>query len=267
MNMAGHSLPPACSPGIVWSCPPDKLTLRDNEVHVWRAALDRPALQIKDLWQTLAAEEKDRAERFFSARDRRHFIVARGLLRMILGRYLARAPQQLQFCYNPYGKPTLVGQAGADRISFNLSHSHKLILYAITRNREIGVDLEYIRHDCLGEPLAERFFAPQEVAALRELPAHLQAEAFFNCWTRKEAYIKARGQGLALPLSEFVVSLVPSEPAALLSVKGAPLEATTWSLQALAPGPGYAAALAIAGGIEHLSYWQWPHGPATALTS
>jgi len=265
-----------------WNPPPESLTLGRDEVHVWRAALDRSAADRQRLEQTLSLDERARARKFYFSRDRERFIVARGLLRAILGRYLGVEPDQLRFGCSAHGKPFLVGvqvfrglrvqesiqtpeplstrtleHLGAS-LRFNLSHSHGLALYAITHQRELGVDLEFIRPEVVEEPIAERFFAAAEVAVLRGLPASLQPEAFFNCWTRKEAYIKARGEGLTLPLDAFEVSLAPEEPAALLSVDSDPAEASRWSLQALAPGPGYVAAIAVEGQDWQLRCWEWP---------
>jgi 4'-phosphopantetheinyl transferase len=142
-------------------------------------------------------------------------------------------------------------------LSFNLTHSHQLALYAVTRRREIGVDLEYVRADFADEQIAERFFSPREVAALRTVPENLLKEAFFHCWTRKEAYVKAKGEGLSIPLDQFDVSLAPGEPALLLSTRDDPQEADRWSLQALFPGSGYVAALAVEGRTWRLKCWQW----------
>ncbi len=246
------------SPLPSWCPPPENLTLGNDEVHVWRAFLDLPASQVQSLQQTLVAEELRRAERYYFQKDREHFIVARGLLRAILGRYLRIEPSQLRFCYGPHGKPELAGQTGGEALRFNVSHSHGLALYALTRDRKIGVDLERIRPDLADEKIAERFFSPREVAVLRALPTNMQPEAFFACWTRKEAYLKARGEGLALCLDQFDVSLAPGEPAALLSTNGDPQEVSRWSLQELDPGPGYVAALAVEGHAWQLKCWQWP---------
>ena len=231
--------------------------LDNNEVHVWRASLDLTASHVQILQQTLAPDERARAERFYFQKDRAHFIVARGLLRVILGRYLDRPPDQLRFCYNSNGKPALAKEFNRDTLCFNLSHSHGLALFAVTRGRELGVDLERVRPHLADEQIAERFFSPREVAMLRALPTNMRTEAFFNCWTRKEAYIKARGEGLSFPLDQVDVSLAPGEPVALLSAKADPHEASRWSLQELAPGPSYAAALAVEGHDWRLRCWQW----------
>ena len=244
-------------PSLSWDSPPKPLLLPNDAVHVWRTALCVSAASLGIFEDTLTADERARAERFYFQKQRARFIAGRGLLRNILSRYLDREPDQLRFCYNSYGKPALIEEAGAEGLCFNLSHSHGIALYAVTRGREIGIDIEYFRPDVETEKLADRFFSPREAAALRALPEHLRKEAFFNCWTRKEAYIKADGKGLAIPLNAFDVSLTPGEPAALLRTESQSQEASRWSLQALNPEPGYAAALAVKGHDWELKCWQW----------
>lgn len=241
-----------------WSRPPKKLSLAANEIHVWRAGLSLKASYLHGLKQILSADEQARAERFYFRKDREHFIAARGLLRVILGRYLNMEPSRLRFRYNPYGKPDFAGESGKNGLRFNLAHSQELVLFAITRGREIGIDLEYIRGDLADSQVAERYFSPREVEALRALPKDLQPLGFFNCWTRKEAYVKARGEGLTVPLDKFEVSLAPGEPPALLHVENQPQECSRWSLEKLIPDPGYAAALVVEGHHWNLSCWQWP---------
>jgi 4'-phosphopantetheinyl transferase len=242
----------------LWPLPPETVFLRDDEVHVWKASLKPKSPSVQSLILTLSPDERARAERFYFQRDREHFIVARGLLRVILGRYLNTEPGQLQLCYNAYGKPALSCQSGSHGLRFNLSHSHELALYAITRGREIGIDIERIRPDMVENQIAERFFSPCEVRALRSLPPSLQPVGFFNCWTRKEAYIKARGKGLSLPLDQFDVSLIPGEAAAVLRVSGDPQEPSRWSPRELVPDPGYAGAVIAEGHDWRLRCWQWP---------
>lgn len=241
----------------VWSFPPKTLKLERGEVHVWRASLDLEEPSIQSLLRTLCVEEQQRAERFHFQKDCDRFIVARGLLRTLLSRYLDKKPSSLQFVYNQYGKPALSEAYGRNPLCFNLSHSHGLALYAVTQNRNLGVDLEYIRTDFPWEEIAERFFSPKENAVLRTLPLDMKHEAFFTCWTRKEAYIKATGKGLSLPLDQFDVSLIPREPAMLISIAGNQQAACHWSLQELITDPGYVAALAVEGTGWHLKCWQW----------
>ena len=233
------------------------LTPDRGEVHVWQAALDVPGSRLKDLELLLSADELARANRFRFRKDRQHFVVARGVLRGILGRYLGFPPETVQFRYGVAGKPALAEPFG-DELRFNLAHSFGLSLYAITRSREVGVDLEWIRDDFDGLAIAERFFSQQEVVTLRALPADQQPRAFFACWTRKEAYLKARGEGLSLALDQFDVSLAPDESAALLSTRDDPAEAARWSLHALELAPGFVAALAVEGQIQRLRCWHWP---------
>lgn len=244
------------APDHLWLHPPESLRLAYDDVHVWRAFLGLGAEHVQDLQRTLTLDERERAERFHFQRDRIRFIVTHGLLRAILGRYVGVEPSQLRFCYNSHGKPALTREFDGEMIRFNLSHSHELALYAVTRGREVGVDLEHIRADLADGQIAEQFFSPREVAELCALPADMQTAAFFNCWTRKEAYVKARGEGLSLPLDQFDVSLAPGEPVALVSTAGDSSEAARWSLQALFPGPGYAAALAVEGHFWQLKCWQ-----------
>jgi 4'-phosphopantetheinyl transferase len=248
---------PTSSVSPPWCLPPKALVFGADEVHVWRATLDLIPLPIDSFRRTLAPDEQERADQFYFQRDRGRFIVARGVLRAILGRYLSRAPESLSFCYSSHGKPALVRESGGDAIRFNISHSHGVALYAVTRGREVGIDLELIRSGLEIEEIAERFFSRLEIATLHALPTDIRRCAFFLCWTRKEAYIKARGEGLSLPLDQFDVSLIPGEPATLMSTRPDSDEALRWSLQGLTIDPGYAAALAVEGHGGSLAYWQW----------
>jgi len=246
-------------PPAVWPHPADRVVLPRDEVHVWRATLDVGLAHVHGFERTLAADERARAARFHFDTHRNRFIVGRGLLRTILGRYLGMAPDRLQFHYSPLGKPALPAGSESKSIRFNVSHSGGVALYAVTRGRGIGVDIERIRPDFANEEIAGRFFSPREVAALNALPPQSRLDAFFACWTRKEAYIKARGEGLSLPLNCFDVSLAPGEPAALLAVHDDPGEAARWSIREPFPGPDYVAALAVEGRDWRLKCWQWPH--------
>lgn len=241
-----------------WNSPPQHLVLGDDEIHVWRATLDPPITRVQALEQTLDAGEQSRAQKFHFQKDRTHFIVARGLLRAILGRYLSREPHTLQFSYNKYGKPALTWEPAGEALSFNMSHSHGMALYAVARIHNIGVDIEHINQSIECEKIAGRFFSPYEVNMLRAVPKQMQQEAFFNCWTRKEAYIKARGMGLSLDLNLFDVSLAPEAPAAILNIREENQDVSRWSLYDLSPGPGFKAALAVEGHPSLIKCWQWP---------
>ncbi len=224
-------------------------------MHVWRAGLEPGAQTLRRRRELLSTDERERADRFYFQRDREHFVAARGGLREILGRYTGASPQSLRFSYDHYGKPSLSGEAGGTPLRFNVSHSGGVALYAVTVGRAVGVDVERVREDFAGLDIAKNFFSPHEVAALSELPAEHLATAFFDCWTRKEAYIKARGLGLSHPLHLFTVSLTPGRPAALLRTDDDPEEAARWSLVELFPGEGYRGALAFEGELSSLRCW------------
>jgi 4'-phosphopantetheinyl transferase len=240
-----------------WSFPPAELALLSNDVHVWCVSLDQPASSLQQLAQTLSEDERTRAERFYFEQDRKRFIVGRGLLRTLLGRYLDIEPDRLQFCYGSRGKPVLAETINGGTLCFNLSHSQGLALYAFTYNRQIGIDLECVRPMPEAEQIVKRFFSTREHSAFCALPSSQKHEAFFHCWTRKEAYLKATGDGLAQSLDQIEVSLTPGEPAKLLSIKGDPHQASRWSLQELKPASGYVAALALEGSGGRLACWQW----------
>ncbi len=223
---------------------PLPLELRADEVHVWLATLDD--YDADSLKVLLADNELARAARFHFDKDKHHFIVARGWLRKLLAVYLGVSAGELRFFYAEKGKPALE-ESQRRLLNFNLAHSHGMAIYAFAHNREVGVDLEFIREDLADEKIAERFFSQSEIEVLRKLPAELRKQAFFDCWTRKEAYIKARGDGLSMPLHEFDVSLAPDEAAALLRNHKEPGEVTRWSMQSVAVPAGYVAALAASG--------------------
>jgi 4'-phosphopantetheinyl transferase len=238
-----------------WTPPPERLRLVDDDVHVWLADLRQPPSRIESLSHLLSPDELKRAEGFYFERQREAFIIARGLLKTTLASYTGAHPRDLNFAYSPYGKPSLSGACGDDDIRFNLSHSHGLALYAVARGREVGVDLEYCRRRVAFREIAERFFSPREVETFRRLPEHLRREAFFNCWTRKEAFIKAVGEGLSFPLDALDVSLTPGEPAALLGVRDTGRQAAHWALRELQPAPGYVGAVAAEGPSWQLRCW------------
>ena len=248
--------PNACET-LPWCGPPQAATIDSDEVHVWRAALNQPPSQIRYFRRLLAADEQTRAARLYFEKDREHFIAARGIVRDILGRYLNSAPESLSFRYGSHGKPDLAGDGSKAGIRFNLSHSRGVALCAVASGRQVGIDVEQVRAELAIVEIAERFFSPREVATLLLLPAQEQRPAFFRCWTRKEAYIKARGEGLSIPLDQFDVSLSPGEPAALLDARPDSSECSRWSLQDLDAAPGFAAALAMEGQAGCLRYWQW----------
>jgi 4'-phosphopantetheinyl transferase len=177
----------------------------------------------------------------------------------LLGKYLNLSSAELRFQYSPYGKPSLDNVSPGERLRFNLSHSHERALVAFTRAGKMGVDLEFMRADFDFHEVAERWFSAREVEMFSALPASLRTEAFFNCWTRKEAYVKARGEGLSHPLKSFSVSLAPDEAARFLSIEGDAMHYSRWSLQNLQVAEGYAAALAVEN--THCETFLWEAEP------
>ncbi len=240
-----------------WETPPPYPVLGECETHVWRVTLQVAPHYILDLSRLLAADEAARAARFRFARDHDRFIVARAALRSIVGLYVNQKPGEVTFVYGQHGKPALAMDAGTAHVQFNMSHSDGLALCGVTLGRQIGIDVERIRPEIADETIAEHYFSQREISTLRALPPALQTEAFFTCWTRKEAYIKATGKGLALPLAQFDVSMAPGEPAALLSTRPDLGEARRWSMHHLEPGEGYAAALVVEGAMDRVVCWQW----------
>lgn len=233
------------------------LVLPEAEVQLWWVDLE-PTARAESRWQDLlSTDELARASRFHFARDRQRYVAARALLRTILGAYLGCDPKRCSFVYSKEQKPSL---ADAGDIQFNVSHSGERALLAFTRGREIGVDVEQIRHDSDLQAVARRFFSEREQTELAALPAEEKFDAFFRCWTRKEAYIKAVGLGLALPLRQFDVSLKPADDNALLATQPDAAEAARWSLRDLSAGDGYAAALCVRG--HGLAVTAWPDSVA-----
>ncbi len=239
-----------------WHPPEADLALAADSIDVWRASLKRDPAGVSALRRTLSDDELTRADRFHFAKHRERFIAARGLLRRILGLYLGVESQTLRFVYGDHGKPFLAPELAACGVHFNASHSRDLALFAVTRDRDIGIDVERVRPDVACTQLATRFFAPGEVQTLRSLPVDAQREAFFRCWTRKEAFIKAKGEGFSLPLDQFEVSLAPGAPATLLRTEWDPLESDRWSLSEISPGPGFVGALAVEGALPETRRWE-----------
>ncbi|MDQ6819884.1 MAG: 4'-phosphopantetheinyl transferase superfamily protein [Actinomycetota bacterium] len=219
-----------------------RIQLRQGEVHVWEGCLDYPAQLVARFAGLLSADEQERAARFRFERDRSRYVVGRGQLRCLLARYLDLQPTEVRFQYGAFDKPALVGSD----VRFNLAHSGSVVLFGITRVGEIGIDVEIEDAELADERLAERFFSPAEVAVLRSVPHAERPRAFLRCWTRKEAFVKARGDGLQLALDTFDVSLDSGQPVAVLRTEWSRSEPMEWILSDLSDeAVGYIAALAI----------------------
>jgi 4'-phosphopantetheinyl transferase len=229
--------------------------LAANEVHVWRVSLDQSSERTELSLGVLSTDERRKATRFRFAKDRNQFVQARAALRFILSDYLNLRAQSLEFSYGTHGKPALAnGEAG---LRFNLSRRDGLALIAVTRGREIGVDVELIRADVPCFEIAGVSFSLAESATLRSLPESLRSAGFYNCWTRKEAYVKARGEGLSFPLQQFDVSLAPGAAAKLLRVGDDDNDVDRWTLQEIPVGENYVAALAVEGSNLNVMCRDW----------
>lgn len=229
---------------------PECCRLPPGEVDVWCAALDQPAATAARLHAMLSAEERKRSARFRFPRDRRRFVTAHGVLRELLGRYLEAPAEAIGYAWNAFGKPELAGEF-AGQLEFNLAHSAGLALIAFARAARVGVDLEYLQAQADYAEIAEEFFAPAETEQLNRLSPPHYAEAFLACWTKKEAYLKASGEGLLSELNSFSVPLggpVAAEAA---------VDDKNWSFFTLRPAPGYIGALVVAGGGWRLSERHW----------
>ena len=235
-----------------WPEPPDSLSLEAGQVHVWRISLEQEDALLARFRRTLAPEELDRAGRFRFERLQRYYVAGRGFLRDVLARYLSVKPEDLRFSYNAYGKPSL---AGEESLQFNMSHSHEIGLMAVTRDAAVGIDVEHIRADFASDEIARRFFSRVEVETFNSLAKEEQVAAFFRCWTRKEAYIKAIGKGLSQPLDGFDVTLAPAEPAELL--RPGDEDTAIWSVSDIDVGSDYASALMVEGTPSQICCWRY----------
>jgi 4'-phosphopantetheinyl transferase len=238
---------------VLWNAAPRGLKPADGEVHVFSAPLDIPAERIDELASWLSDDEWQRARRFHLERDRRRFVAGRGTLREILTALLGINPRSLAFSYGEFGKPQIAAPAAARSLHFNLAHSDSIAVCAIAKH-ELGVDVERIRAMDDAEQIASRFFSPRERRCLLALPTEQRREAFFNCWTRKEAYLKAIGSGLSDCLDQIEVSLAPGEAAALL---GVPKDSQAWRLHSLSPAAEFVGALAVHREDSRVKCWKW----------
>lgn len=261
LSSAGTPVSPEAAstrPGTIWQAPPESLILDPGEVHVWRIALDVPARYVQALSPLLSPDETTRAERFLLEVVRSRFIVSHGATRRILSRYLHTEPEAIRFTTSARGKPAVVATDLSPPIRFSLSHSEDVALCAVARDRELGVDVERLRAVATWRQIADRTFAQDEIQALRAVDEERAGEAFLRCWTRKEAYSKARGEGITGRWTQFAVSLEPD--AVTLVRDDAPTAASLgpFALVPLDPGPGYVGALAVQGTGGRFACWLWP---------
>jgi 4'-phosphopantetheinyl transferase len=242
---------------LSWNRSQQHSPLAENDVHIWAANLDQPVQRISQLEKILSSDEVNRARQFKFEKDRNRFIAGRGLLRTVLGSYLNAEPAQLDFTYSPRGKPALKASSGHGTLHFNVAHSKDLILIALTRDCAVGVDVEWIHPISDIEDITTRFFTNREAAELMALPQDERMTAFFSLWTRKEAYLKATGDGISEMLKDVEISFLPEKPPRILAISGNAQAAERWTLLDLTPASGFAAALAVEAKDLQFSYWQF----------
>lgn len=237
--------------------PAPKDALPGGEVHVWIANVNVPAPLAARLEDTLSHDERSQAGRFVFEHHRRRYSAAHGILRDILARYVAKEPREIVFSLNAFGKPFLPEGDENRRLFFNMSHAGDLVVVALARDRLIGVDVEFIRPVPEIDAIAEYNFAPQERALIVNSSASDREPLFFTCWTRKEAYIKAVGKGLSLPLDSFDVSVPPGASGRSIEpTKDSPGVAGWWLSDLIVP-PGYKGAVVVEDGFDRLSSRNW----------
>jgi 4'-phosphopantetheinyl transferase len=238
-----------------WPAAPAQFSLGSRDIHVWSAALRHSPERIAAYAGILSEDERGRAERFHFERDRSRFIAGRGVLRTILGRYLEREPAEIRFGYGARSKPFLAD--GASDIQFNLTHSDELALLAVTRLSSPGIDVERLRGVRDIEGIAARFFSASESDGLMALPDEQKTKAFFNLWTRKEAWLKATGEGISDSLNQVEVTFLAGEAARLTRLFGNEGAIADWWMQELEPVPDFVGALAIPARDVSVNTWKW----------
>lgn len=234
----------------------DRETARLREVDVWLISCEL-SKRVDSSAQLLSSEERERVSRFHGAADRNRFRVTHTAMRMILAQYLNVGPQELSFSSDIGVKPELASQFKDTGIQFNLSHSSELALLAVARGAKVGIDVERINPQFPIDEISERFFSAAEISTLNALPAEEKVEAFFSCWTRKEAYIKAIGKGLSVPLDSFEVAFGSARSAALVAIRNNPAELSRWSMYELKVPAGYKGALVVEGTVDRIRQFWW----------
>jgi 4'-phosphopantetheinyl transferase len=230
--------------------------LAENQVDIWQIEISGQG-GVERRRQLLSPDEVQRADAFHFEKHRRRYIAGRAAMRQILSIYTGIPSKELVFAYGEKGKPELAGELKRPEIKFNLSNSQDLAILAVTQNLTVGIDIEWINAEFATDEIARRFFAAGEIRRLQALPAAERSNAFFACWTRKEAYIKALGEGLSVPLDSFEVAFGPGVPAALLQVMVNPSEVERWSMYDIAVAQGFRSALIVEGKGHRLRHMQW----------
>jgi len=230
--------------------------MKAGDVHIWLADLNPSAAFVQQLGMLLSDDEHQRARRFHFERDRRRFVAGRGTLRLVLAHYLKRPPESIPFFYEAAGKPYLRCSGSEPKVQFNVSHSQDTAVIGVCLEHRVGIDIEFKNPDRATLEVARLFFAPEEIAALVDLPSKAQCDAFFAIWAMKEAYIKGRGEGVSLGLDTFAVMIDPDKPPSLLRSSHGKDERKRWRFWTIDAGSAYAAALVVEGaGERRLSFW------------
>ncbi len=239
----------------IWTETSFQPILKPKDVHVWSVDFNVDPKTLERYWELLSIDEKKRVEKFRFKKDVIQFIVSRGVLRRLLGHYLNEEPTKITFQYGENGKPKLEDKYS---LQFNLSHAGKKAVMGFVHHFTIGVDVELIKPDVDLRYLATRFFSSKESNKLLRLPDAEIPQAFYNCWTRKEAFIKAKGDGLSFPLDQFEVSFIPGEETALIATHWSPEEKEKWELFSFDIGTDYSGAVAIEGQTNRIKFFKWP---------
>lgn len=244
---------------IQWRRTIPRKSIHSKEVHVWRVLPDLTTVQIEDLRKVLSPDELKRAGRFHFEKDQKRFIVARGILRKILAHYLDREPSDIRFEYTHHGKPILASKSGSGTICFNVSHSDEFVLYAVTPDQNIGIDIERIRDDVDMDQITQTFFSQTDIRSLKQTQKNNWPGVFFQYWTRKEAFLKAMGEAISFPKEQFDVSLINGKTLSPVMLSGNNEKSSGWYVKDLFPCRGYAAAIAVENGDSDISFWDYSY--------
>jgi 4'-phosphopantetheinyl transferase len=241
----------------LWSAPNKQTQINKGAVHIWRATLDLSSRDIRFFDENLSIDERIKAGHFRFDRDRNRYIVSFGILKSILGLYIGVEPGSVRISYGNHGKPRLSDADGKRNIHFNLSHSEELAIYVFARDYEVGVDIERIRELPEMNQIVDHYFSASERKVFLEMPSDKRRKAFFYCWTRKEALIKAVGYGLYQPLDKFTVPMAAGESASVPFFKGDSKQASSYVIEDFSPAPGYAGAIALEEKASQFQFCQW----------
>ena len=235
----------------MWQSYSEKFSLPLSDIHLWKANLSIDQTLQAELWLTLSDEEKLRANRLKFPHLRVRYVAARGILRRLLSQYLSVSAVDIKINYGKQGKPFLMN---FPNFKFNLSHSEDLAVFAFSKSMTLGIDVEYINKEIDIESIVPRFFSKNEAASVLGLTPDKRPAAFFNCWTRKEAFIKAKGGGLSIPLDQFEVSLLPGDTPEILAINWAPEEVKSWSVFSFNMQKGFVGALMTNEKVNQVSF-------------